>query len=118
MQPDEVGLGKGDNQRKPKVEFAMAESIGKGSKKEEGCTPMVMGSHPMAKERAETGGARGIMVHPRWRGIGREGAETVAEVVLKDMFIHVYVLHIYQGGSDIYGQANGCHLGIFDFQFI
>ncbi len=58
------------------------------------------------------------MVHPRWRGIGREGSETVAEVVLKDMLIHVYVLHIYQGGSDIYGQAHGCHLGIFDFQFI
>ena len=33
----------------------MVESTGKGSKKEEGCTPMVMGSHPMAKERAEKG---------------------------------------------------------------
>ena len=45
MQPDEVGLGKGDK----------AQSTRKGSNKEKGCTPVVMGSHPMAKERAEKG---------------------------------------------------------------
>ena len=55
MQTDEVGHGNGGNQRKLKVKVAMAESTGKGSKKEEGCTPMVMGSHPMAEERAEKG---------------------------------------------------------------
>ena len=55
MQTDEVGLGNGGNQRKLKVRVAMAESTGKGSKKEEGCTPTVMGNHPMAKERAEKG---------------------------------------------------------------
>ena len=58
MQTDEVGHGNGGNQRKSKVKVAMAESTGKGSKKEEGCTPMLMRSHPMAKERAEKG-ARG-----------------------------------------------------------
>ena len=55
MQTDEVVHGNGGNQRKSKVKVAMAESTGKGSNKEEGCTPMVMGSHPMAKERAEKG---------------------------------------------------------------
>ena len=55
MQTDEVGLGKGDNQRKSKAKVPMAESSRKGSEKEKGCTPMVMGSHPMAKERAEKG---------------------------------------------------------------
>ena len=55
MQTDEVGHGNGGYQRKLKVKVAMAESTGKGSKKEEGCTPMVMGSYPMAKDRAEKG---------------------------------------------------------------
>jgi len=76
----------------------MAESIGTGSKKEERCTPMVIGGHGMAEERAEHGGAgcgkQSSRMHPRWRGVGRDGAEAVAEVVLKDMLIHVYVLHI------------------------
>ena len=55
MQTDEVGLGTGDTQRKAKAKVPMAESTRKGSKKEKGCTPMVMESHPMAKERAEKG---------------------------------------------------------------
>ena len=43
------------NQGKFKVRVAMAENTGKKSKKEEGCTPTVMGNHPMAKDRAEKG---------------------------------------------------------------
>ena len=50
MQPVEVGLMQEDKQQK-----TMAQSTRKGSKKEKGCTPVVMGSHPMAKERAEKG---------------------------------------------------------------
>ena len=72
MQTDEVGFGKGDNQRKTTAKVPMAESTRKGSKKEKGCTPMVMESHPMAKERAEQG-APAVAGSRVARGGGKSG---------------------------------------------
>ena len=59
MQPDEVGPMTGFKNIKPVMKQAVAGSTrrGKGSTKEKRYTPMVMGSRPMAKERAEKGTA-------------------------------------------------------------
>ena len=52
MQPDEVGPMTGFKSIKPVMKQAVAGSTrrGKGSTKEKGYTPMVMGSRPMAKD--------------------------------------------------------------------
>ena len=57
MQPNEVGRGNGYSQQKTTTPRNVAESIGKASKKGKGCTPIVIVSHPMAKDRAEIGAA-------------------------------------------------------------
>ena len=51
-QQHEVGIGERDNQRKAKVKVPMAQISRKGIKKEKGCTPVVLESHPMTKGRA------------------------------------------------------------------
>ena len=58
MQPSEVGTVKGSKNLKPELQ-AVAGSTrrGRGSSKEKGHTPMVMGSRPMAKDVAEKGSA-------------------------------------------------------------
>ena len=57
------------------VKVAMAERTGKGSKKEEGCTPMLMRSHPLAKKGGK-GGARGCGKSAR--GGGKSWREVVS----------------------------------------
>ena len=58
MQPGEVGTMKGSKNLKPEIQ-AVAGSTrkGRGSSKEKGHTPMVMGSRPMATDGAEKGSA-------------------------------------------------------------
>ena len=106
MQRDEVGHGKGCNQ-KERAEKGAPAAAGRG------CALILMGSHPMAKERAENGppavagraaavAGSGCLAGREinlWstRGGGEQGARDqrqLAEAVVKYMLIYVYALHI------------------------
>ena len=69
MQPSEVGTMQGSKNLKPELQ-AVAGSTrrGRGSSKEKGHTPMVMGSRPMATHGAEHGSAPMV-------GMATHGAE-------------------------------------------
>ena len=47
---NEVGVGQGDSQRKANLTVPMAQLSRKGIKKEKGCTPVLLESHPMEQD--------------------------------------------------------------------
>ena len=117
MQPDEVGTMTGFKLTKQVMKLAVAGR--RGSTKEKGRTPMVMGSRPMAKERAENGTApMGGSLTPIIRGggqlrwVGLFACSVDCSSSLRRKMYHTPHSNYIQGEatskgmqSDIYGHA-------------